>query len=60
MMLSLGSRAGAIIAACWATMMYFGEQGYIESTRAIVSTARHIEQEYVVDLSPFLKYQYFI
>jgi len=40
-----GSRAGAIIAACWATMMYIGEDGYIESTRKIVQTTRHIEAE---------------
>ena len=37
-----GSRAGAIIAVCWATLMYFGEDGYVESTRKIISTARYI------------------
>ncbi|KAK2160004.1 hypothetical protein LSH36_142g07003 [Paralvinella palmiformis] len=40
-----GSRAGAIIAACWATMMYMGEEGYVEATRKIVKTIRYIEQE---------------
>ncbi|ELT88913.1 hypothetical protein CAPTEDRAFT_149914 [Capitella teleta] len=40
-----GSRAGAIIAACWATMMHFGEAGYVESTKKIISTARFIEEE---------------
>ncbi|PVD39469.1 hypothetical protein C0Q70_02100 [Pomacea canaliculata] len=40
-----GYRAGAIIAACWATMLYFGEQGYINSTRAIVSTTKYITDE---------------
>ena len=40
-----GSRSGAIIAACWATMMHFGEMGYVESTRTIVSTTRFIVEE---------------
>ncbi|XP_790556.2 sphingosine-1-phosphate lyase 1 [Strongylocentrotus purpuratus] len=40
-----GSRAGAIIAACWATMMYFGEDGYVENTRKIVSTTRKVAEE---------------
>ncbi|XP_071479560.1 sphingosine-1-phosphate lyase 1-like [Diadema antillarum] len=39
-----GSRAGAIIAACWATMMFMGEDGYVENTRKIVSTAKKIEE----------------
>ncbi|KAK0049039.1 sphingosine-1-phosphate lyase 1, partial [Biomphalaria pfeifferi] len=37
-----GSRAGAISAACWATLMYFGETGYVESTKKIVSTTRYV------------------
>ncbi|XP_067928778.1 sphingosine-1-phosphate lyase 1-like [Watersipora subatra] len=37
-----GSRPGAIIAACWATMMYFGEEGYIRSTADIINTTRYI------------------
>ncbi|XP_076075219.1 sphingosine-1-phosphate lyase 1-like [Mytilus galloprovincialis] len=37
-----GSRAGAIIAACWATLIYFGEEGYVNSTRKIISTTRKI------------------
>ncbi|KAF8561020.1 hypothetical protein P879_07609 [Paragonimus westermani] len=40
-----GSRSGALIAVCWATMMYFGRQGYIESTRRIVKTTRFITDE---------------
>lgn len=39
-----GSRAGGIIAACWATMMSFGYDGYLEATKRIVDTARYIEQ----------------
>ncbi|XP_013384760.2 sphingosine-1-phosphate lyase 1 isoform X2 [Lingula anatina] len=38
-----GSRAGAIVAACWATMVYIGEQGYINSTRQIIQTRQYIE-----------------
>uniref|UniRef100_A0AAQ5YBN7 sphinganine-1-phosphate aldolase n=1 Tax=Amphiprion ocellaris TaxID=80972 RepID=A0AAQ5YBN7_AMPOC len=33
-----GSRPGGIIAACWATMMHMGENGYVDATRKIVST----------------------
>lgn len=40
-----GSRPGAIIAATWATMMSMGIEGYVDSTRAIVSTTRWIAKE---------------
>lgn len=40
-----GSRAGGNIATCWATMMCYGERGYIEATRKVIDTARFIEQE---------------
>ncbi|XP_058797826.1 sphingosine-1-phosphate lyase [Phymastichus coffea] len=40
-----GSRAGGIIAACWATMMFLGERGYVEATRQIIETTRFIERE---------------
>lgn len=40
-----GSRPGGIIAACWATMMHMGENGYIDATRKIISTARKIKTE---------------
>lgn len=33
-----GSRAGALIAGAWASMMFVGEKGYIEATHKIVST----------------------
>uniref|UniRef100_A0A2P2I317 sphinganine-1-phosphate aldolase n=1 Tax=Hirondellea gigas TaxID=1518452 RepID=A0A2P2I317_9CRUS len=39
-----GSRSGGIIAACWAAMMYYGRDGYISTTKAIIETARKIEQ----------------
>lgn len=38
-----GSRPGGIIAACWATMMYMGEKGYVEATKKVVETARKIK-----------------
>lgn len=41
-----GSRAGGIIAACWATMMSFGYEGYLEATKRIVDTARYVERGY--------------
>ena len=37
-----GSRAGGIIAACWAAMLYFGVEGYTATTREIVTTTRNI------------------
>lgn len=40
-----GSRAGGLIAACWATMMFVGKSKYVEMTDQIIKTARHIEAE---------------
>ncbi|XP_078387058.1 sphingosine-1-phosphate lyase 1 isoform X1 [Cetorhinus maximus] len=40
-----GSRPGGIIAACWATMVYMGEDGYVKATKKIIETARHIEAQ---------------
>uniref|UniRef100_A0A8B9LVC0 sphinganine-1-phosphate aldolase n=2 Tax=Astyanax mexicanus TaxID=7994 RepID=A0A8B9LVC0_ASTMX len=37
-----GSRPGGIIAACWATMMHMGENGYVDATRKVVQTTRTI------------------
>ncbi|XP_057297866.1 sphingosine-1-phosphate lyase 1-like [Hydractinia symbiolongicarpus] len=37
-----GSRPGNVIACTWASMMYHGEKGYVESTKLIVNTARYI------------------
>lgn len=42
-----GSRAGGIIAACWATLMHFGFSGYVETTKAIISTTKYIENKSV-------------
>ena len=38
-----GSRAGGIIAACWATLLHFGLDGYTESTKRIIDTTKVIE-----------------
>ena len=37
-----GSRAGCMIATTWATLLYMGEDGYVEATRKVVETARAI------------------
>ena len=38
----LGSRAGGLIASTWATMMFLGEDGYVDATKKIVTTTRKI------------------
>ncbi|XP_076816982.1 sphingosine-1-phosphate lyase 1-like [Clavelina lepadiformis] len=38
-----GSRSGAIVAACWASLVHFGREGYVNNTRNIIYTARYIE-----------------
>ncbi|KAL8838275.1 MAG: hypothetical protein Q9176_005204 [Flavoplaca citrina] len=38
-----GSRPGALIASCWASLMSVGEKGYIESCHSIVGAAKKIE-----------------
>jgi len=40
-----GSRSGAVVSTCWAAMMYYGREGYVESTRKIVTTTRFIEAQ---------------
>nr|CAG4640818.1 EOG090X051L [Eulimnadia texana] len=40
-----GSRPGSLIAICWASLMYYGRQGYVEATRKIVRAQRYIENE---------------
>jgi len=37
-----GSRAGAVIASCWASLMYTGRDGYVESTRKIIQCRERI------------------
>ncbi|KAI9799240.1 MAG: hypothetical protein M1833_004118 [Piccolia ochrophora] len=38
-----GSRPGALIAGCWASMMSLGENGYISTCHSIVGCAKDIE-----------------
>eukprot|EP00118_Oscarella_pearsei_P025910 m.309021 g.309021 ORF g.309021 m.309021 type:complete len:569 (+) comp45291_c0_seq1:36-1742(+) len=40
-----GSRAGAVIAGCWASMMHMGRNGYIDATRRIVGAAKAIGKQ---------------
>jgi len=40
-----GSRAGSVIAGTWSTMIYYGRNGYVESTKAIIETRQKIETE---------------
>eukprot|EP00794_Sanderia_malayensis_P016658 gene16658-18348_t len=40
-----GSRSGGLIAATWAAIMLYGEQGYVDCTRKIVKTRQFIERE---------------
>lgn len=40
-----GSRPGALIAACWAAMMFHGLEGYVEATDKIIKTTKWIRQE---------------
>ncbi|XP_063909552.1 sphingosine-1-phosphate lyase [Zophobas morio] len=39
-----GSRAGGNIAVCWAAMLSFGKEGYIQATRDIIHTTHYIEK----------------
>lgn len=40
-----GSRAGGNIAVCWATLLYFGRDGYVLATRNIIHTTKYIEKK---------------
>lgn len=40
-----GSRPGALIATCWAAMMFHGQDGYIKATDKIIKTTKYIKQE---------------
>ena len=39
-----GSRPGALIAACWATMLTVGSDGYRDAARAILGAARRVAE----------------
>lgn len=38
-----GSRPGALIAGCWASMMAQGENGYVDACHRVVGTAKRLE-----------------
>lgn len=40
-----GSRAGANIATCWASLLYYGFSGYVNATRQILRTQRYMKNE---------------
>ncbi|XP_064458338.1 sphingosine-1-phosphate lyase-like [Ornithodoros turicata] len=40
-----GSRAGAVSACTWASLLYYGREGYVDATRKIITTTRAIIQE---------------
>ena len=40
-----GSKAGGITAACWASLVYHGRQGYVDSTKKIINTTQYIAQK---------------
>ena len=40
-----GSRAGGTIATCWTSLMYHGREGYLNATKAIITTTRYLKQE---------------
>jgi glutamate/tyrosine decarboxylase-like PLP-dependent enzyme len=39
-----GSRPGGLSAACWATLLTMGEEGYLEATRQILTTAERLRR----------------
>jgi glutamate/tyrosine decarboxylase-like PLP-dependent enzyme len=39
-----GSRSGGLTAATWASMVYLGEEGYLEAVQAIMAVADEIKQ----------------
>ncbi|KAH6945798.1 hypothetical protein HPB50_009984 [Hyalomma asiaticum] len=40
-----GSRAGSVAACTWASLLYYGREGYVEATRKIITTTRKIVEE---------------
>ena len=49
-----GSRPGALVVACWATMLRMGANGYIESCRQLVNAARKLRR-YIEENIPELQ-----
>ncbi|CCK73017.1 sphinganine-1-phosphate aldolase DPL1 KNAG_0M01640 [Huiozyma naganishii CBS 8797] len=49
-----GSRPGALVVGCWATMVHMGQAGYIKSARDILQGARNL-REYIEERLPALQ-----
>ena len=49
-----GSRPGALVVGCWATMINLGESGYIESCKEIIEGARKLKK-YIQERLPALE-----
>jgi sphinganine-1-phosphate aldolase len=39
-----GSRAGANIATCWASILFHGREGFVESTKKVIDAARKLKK----------------
>jgi glutamate/tyrosine decarboxylase-like PLP-dependent enzyme len=37
-----GSRPGALLASCWATLMFVGKKGYVDAARDILQATQKI------------------
>lgn len=40
-----GSRVGNVVATTWASMMYHGEKGYVESTKKVIECTRYLHDK---------------
>lgn len=40
-----GSRAGSAIATCWASLLHFGRNGYVQAARNILQAATYVKEE---------------
>lgn len=48
-----GSRAGANIATCWASLLFHGKEGFVESTRKIIESSRKLKK--AIEATPGLQ-----
>ena len=40
-----GSRAGSTIATCWASLLHYARNGYVEATKKILETTKYVKDE---------------
>ncbi|KAG8195137.1 hypothetical protein JTE90_023314, partial [Oedothorax gibbosus] len=38
------SRSGGLVATCWASLLYHGEDAYVEATKKIISVTKYVEK----------------